>query len=357
MTELLNEIDWSEPTITIVHDPEWEATVKADIGRVTDVHMRTSQSPWIRNIMLKWPRYQPKEFPRKLADICGLVAAQENACRYCFGVARSWMRLWGYSERMIGNIERNVQMAELDEKERAFIRFCRNLSRSNPRPPKKDRDELLRLGYSKLAIAEMAFLIVNHCFVNRVSTFIAVPPMDALERLPNSVLGKILRPIFGRQLRNIGWTETAPLQGDPDSFPGVVQKLLGLPAAKAMDDALEGAFESEGLSRKLKVLMFAVVANSLECEFCIAETHAMALECGFTEEEFSKALTTLSSTYLSEDEEKILSWTRETIHFQNGPMQSRVRELAQEVGETTMLEAIGVASLANSTVRLAVLLG
>jgi len=357
MTELLNEIEWGEPTLSVVHDASWEAEVKADIGTLPDIHTRTSRSPWLRQTILKWPRYEAQEFPRKLADICSLVAAQENACRYCFGVARSWMRLWGYSEKMISNIERSTQMAELDEKERAFIRFCRNLARSNPKPPKKDRDELLRLGYSSLAVAEMAYLIVNHCFVNRVCTFIAVPPMDGLERLPNTILGKILRPLFGRKLRNIGWTETRVLEGDPESFPGVVQKLLGLPAAKAMNDTLGGAFESEILSRKLKVLMFAVVANSLECEFCQAETHAMALECGFTHEEFNTALTTLSSPHLNDDEEKLLSWTRETIHFQNGPMQTRVRELAKIVGEPMMLEAIGVASLANSTVRLAVLLG
>jgi alkylhydroperoxidase family enzyme len=357
MTELLNEIEWSEPTLSITHDTEWEAEVKADIGMVPDIHTRTSRSPWLRRTILKWPRYEAQEFPRRLADICSLVAAQENACRYCYGVARSWMRLWGYSEKIISNIERNAQMAEMDENERAFIRFCRNLARSNPKPPKNDRDELLRLGYSPLAVTEMAFLIVNHCFVNRVSTFIAIPPMDDLERLPNSILGKLLRPFIGWKLRSIGWTETTPLEGELESFPGLIQKLVGLPAAAAMNNALIGAFESDILSKKLKVLMFAVVANSLECEFCQAETNAMALECGFTEEEFNKALSTLSSPYLNKHEEKLLSWTRDTIHFQSSPMQKQVRELAQEVGESIMLEAIGVASLANSTVRLAVLLG
>ncbi|MFG6687766.1 carboxymuconolactone decarboxylase family protein [Mariniflexile sp. HNIBRBA6329] len=357
MAQLLNEIEWSEPTLSVVHDTNWEAEVKADIGMVPDIHTRTSRSPWLRRTVLKWPRYEAKEFPRKLADICCLVAAQENACRYCFGVARSSMRLWGYSERMISNIERNVQMAEMDEKERAFIRFSRNLSRSNPTPPKNDRDELLLLGFSPLAVAEMAFVITNHCFVNRVMTFIAAPPMDELERLPNSTFGKLMRPFIGWKLRKIGWTETRPIEGNPNSFPRVVQKLIGLPAATAMNDVLKGAFESDVLSRKLKVLMFAVVANSLECEFCQAESHAMALECGFTEEEFNTALATLSSTHLSEKEEKLLAWTRETIHYRNVPIQSRVRKLAQEVGEPMMLDAIGVASLANSTVRLAVLLG
>ncbi len=356
MAEFLNEIEWSGPTLSMVRNAEWEAEVRADIGQVADIHIRTSRSLWLRQTILKWPRYEAQEFPRRLADICGLVAAQENACRYCYGVAKAWMRLWGYSKKMINSIERDAQMAEMDEKERAFIRFCRNLARSNPRPPKKDRDELLRLGFSPLAVAEMAFLIVNQCFVNRVSTFIAVPPMDKLERLPDSMLGKVLRPLIGWKLRKIAWTETSLVEGQPTSFPGVVQKLVGLPAARAMNDALKGAFESDILSRKLKVLMFAVVANSLGCRFCCSESRKMAIECGFTEGEFEQALATLSSPHFTEKEEKLLAWTRQTIHFRNGPMQARVRELAQEVGELMMLEAIGVAALANSTVRLAVLL-
>ena len=253
MAELLHEIEWNEPNISVFHDLEWEAEVKADIGQIPDLHTRTSRSPWLRKTILKWPRYQVQEFPRKLADICSLVAAQENACRYCYGVARSWLQLWGYSKKMIGNIERDAQMAELDEKEYAVIRFCRNLARSNPKPPKKERDELVRLGYSPLAIAEMAFVIVNHCFVNRVATFIAAPPMTGLERLPSTVLGRALRPLLGWKLRSIGWTETKNIEGNMDSFSGVVQKLKGLPAATAMNDALKGAFESEILSRKLKL--------------------------------------------------------------------------------------------------------
>lgn len=357
MTLLINEIEWSEPTLPVVRDAQWEAEVKADMGEVPDVLKRTSRSPWMRDMILKWPRYEAQEFPRKLADICGLVAAQENACRYCYGVARSWMRLKGHSEKMISKIERKMQMAEMDEKERAFIRFCRNLSRSNPRPPKNARDELISLGYSSLAVAEMAFLIANHGFVNRVSTFIAIPPLEELEKLPNSFLGKVLRPVIAWKLRSIAWTETTPLEGDPVSFPGVVQKLIGLPAATAMNNALKGAFESDILSKHLKVLMFAVVAKTLDCEFCQAESHAMAMDLGFTEVEFKTALATLSSPHLNKNEEKLLAWTRETIHYQNLYVQQRVRSLAQEVGEPEMLEAIGIASLANSTVRLAVLLG
>jgi len=135
MAELMNDIEWGAPTLPVVKDAEWEAEVKADIGKVADILTRVSRSRWMRKIILKWPRYEVQEFPRNLSDICALVAAQENACRYCYGVARSQMRLFGYSERMISNIEREMQMAEMEEKERAFVQFCRNLARSDPRPP------------------------------------------------------------------------------------------------------------------------------------------------------------------------------------------------------------------------------
>ena len=47
--------------------------------------------------------------------------------------------------------------------------------------------------------------------------------------------------------------------------------------------------------------------------------------------------------------------TRETVHFQTGDMQNQIRILAQEVDEEVLLEAFGVAALANSIVRLAAL--
>ena len=83
----------------------------------------------------------------------------------------------------------------------------------------------------------------------------------------------------------------------------------------------------------------------------------MALNIGFTEAEFDLALSTLTSPKLNEQEKKILIWTRETVHFQTGDMQRRVRSLSTEVDEEVLLESIGMAALANSIVRLAVLLG
>jgi alkylhydroperoxidase family enzyme len=270
-------------------------------------------------------------------------------------MARSQMRLFGYSEKMISNIEREMQLAELDGKDRLFIQFCRNLARSNPRPPKADRDKLISLGFTPLAVSEMAFHIANQCFINRVATFISSPPMYKIEKFSTSLLGRILRPLIARKIRSQAWTPAEPLKEDNKSFAGLVKALDGLPAAAVIQEGLEGAFSSEVLSMELKLLMFAVVARSLECSFCQDETRQMAGDLGFSETEFANAVSSLNSPRLNGPEGKILSWTRETVHFQTGPMQKQIRALSREVDEEMLLESFGVAALANTAVRLAVL--
>jgi alkylhydroperoxidase family enzyme len=356
MANLINEMEWGEPILPRFEDHEWETEVKAELGMVPDLMTRVSRSHWLRNACLNWERLPVKEMPVRLRDIGALVTAQENACRYCYGVARSQMRLFGYSEKMISNIEREMQLAEMDERDSSFIQFCRNLSRSNPRPAKSDRDKLIRLGFSELAVSEMAFLITNHCFYNRVATFISCPPMHKLEKLAGSVLGRILRPLFARKIRGLALTKVDPLTGESESFYPVVKALSGLPAASLLNDALNGAFSSNVLSQELKILMFAVVARSLECSFCQAETRNMFLAQNLTESEYDSCLSSLTSPRLNVQEGRILAWTRETVNFQTGVIQKRIRELAQEVDEEVLLEAIGVAALANTTVRLAMLL-
>jgi alkylhydroperoxidase family enzyme len=181
--------------------------------------------------------------------------------------------------------------------------------------------------------------------------------MYKLEKLSTSFLGRILRPLIARKIRSQAWTPAEPLAEDKKSFHGLVQALDGLPAAAVIQEGLEGAFSSEVLSKELKVLMFAVVARSLECSFCQVETRQMAEDLGFSETEFTNALSSLNSPRLNSPEGKILSWTRETVHFQTGPMQKKTRALSREVDEEMLLESFGVAALANTTVRLAVLMG
>lgn len=356
MAVLLNEIEWGEPILPAVADPAWEAEVQGALGAVFDLMRRVSPSPWVRAVQLGLFKQRARAMPQRLADIGFLVTSQENACRYCYGAAKAQLRMLGYSERLIGKIEREAQVAELDEKERAFIQFCRNLARSKPRPIKAERQALLALGFAPLAVAEMAAWIVTVTFLNRVATFIACPPEHGYEKMAGSLKVWLLRPLLARKASA---APPAPANGEhagAGPFGPIVRALDGLPAAKVLSDAFQGAFASPVLPRATKALMFAVVARSLACSFCEGEARKLLLAEGFTQADADAALATLESPRLDARDASILAWTRDTVHYQPAPIQQHTRALAAEIGAAALIEAVGVAALANATVRLAMLI-
>ena len=356
MGESVIDIAWSDPVIPTVENPKWKANVKKQLGYIPDVLIRVSASHWLRETLLNILLVKVKEFPRHLSDIGSLVIAQENACRFCYGVARTQMKLFGYSDKMITGIEQDMLMAELNQKDRAFISYCRSLARSNPRPSKAELDKLLNSGFTSLEVSEITFYIARYCFTNRVATFISSPLMYEFERLSDSLWGKLLRPLIVRKLRPAGWRSNRPQGEYIGPFPDIFKELEDIPAAAVFQEGLEGAFSSKVLSSELKVMMFAVVARSLGCSYCKRITYQMALDLGFSDEEFESFLSTLTSPRINNKEQKILAWTRETVNYQTELMQKRLKTLAKEVDDNVLLEAIGVASLANSIVRLGVLL-
>ena len=356
MPRNLSELDWSSPILPAVADPDWEATVRKFMGMVPDVVTRVSTIGWLREMMLRGLNVKATEMPRHLADIATLVCSQENACRFCYGVARTQMKLFGYSDKLISNIEQDMLMAEMDQKDRTFIRFCRSLARSNPRPSKAERDKLLELGFSSIQVTEMAFQVARECFVNRVVTFISCPPMHDFERLSDSFFGRLFRPFIARKLRAGGYTGDGSFRVSDNPFSHIMKTVGRIPAAVFFQEGIEGAFASKVLSKELKVLMFAVVARTLNCNSCGSVCNNLAQNIGFTKEEYSNALSTLKCSRLNDQEQRLLAWTRETVHYQTGIMQLRVKELSKLIDNDRLVEAIGVAALANSIVRLGVLL-
>ena len=363
MAKLLNEILWDEPILPLVADPPWEEEVKRARGSVPDVVRRIAPSPWLRHTFLLMDQYKPLHVPARLLHIAALVTAQENACRYCYGAARAQMTMLGYSGALIGRIERESQVAELDEKERAVIRFCRALARSNPRPAYLEREELMRLGYSKLAVTELAYLIAGGCFINRVATLIACPPEYGFEKLAGGFLGRMIG-LAAPLVLSLGALRKRAPEAQPTEeeltvagpFGPIAQALAGLPAAAVMQDAMAGAFAASVLPRRTKALMFAVVARSLDCQFCLGETHRLLLDEEFSGEQIDACLVSLASPLLEPYESRIIAWVRDTVRYEPQQIQRSTRALRDEIGAAALLDAVGVAALANAVVRLAMVL-
>lgn len=363
MALLLNEIEWAEPIVPAAPDLAWEAEVRRRGGRVFEVDRRIAPSHWLREAAYDVTSYQPREIPERLLRIGSMVTAQENACRYCYGSNRAYMKVLGYSEAFIQSVERDVHLAEIDPRERAFVDFCRNLARSRPRPSRSARERLLGLGYSAPEVAEMAFVISMGCFFNRVSTLIACPPEAKFERLANGPIGRLmgfamhlLRPLGVGKRKTSSVASPGEAELAAGRFGPILVPLMGLPAAKAMKSALDGAFASDVLNRSTKALMFAVIARTLGCPHCEGEARKMLVGEGLSSIEIDSALATLRSDRLPVGEAGLLSWTRDTVYYDTPTIQRKTRELRDTLGTSRLLEAIGVASLANATVRLAMLL-
>ncbi len=355
MTPALSEIQWEDPIVPIYVDKHWEQEVKQKTGSVMDVMRRVSPSPWLRQLCLEGSAPRMVHITGQLAAMMGMVTAQENACRYCYGATRATMRILGYSEKRIGAIERDVQLADFNERERAMLHFTRNLARSNPRPDRQGLEQLLSVGYSQQAVAEAAYFVAFNCLFNRVSTFMAVPPAYGYERFANGILGRLFGSLLARKLliKPVSAVDEKPIFG---RFSTIARGLAGLPAASVVHRALEGAFASSVLSMRLKVLMFGVVARSLQCAYCESECRDLVRRLDISPQEFDLALGSLRDAQLEPHEQEILSWTRNTVHYQTQQIQVSTRALGAIIGGERLIEAIGVASLANAVVRLAVIM-
>jgi hypothetical protein len=138
-------------------------------------------------------------------------------------------------------------------------------------------------------------------------------------------------------------------------FERITRPLAGHAASYMLHQALTSAFESPVLARRTKLLLFAVVARMLECRFCAPEAARLLQDEGFEAAEVEACLASLASPRLDPTETAILEWARETVRYQPTTIQKRTRALRERIGAQAALEAVGLAALANATVRIAML--
>jgi alkylhydroperoxidase family enzyme len=286
----------------------------------------------------------------RLIGISQLVTSQENACRYCYGLERAAMKMWGYSERRIRDLEEEAVQA--DGITRRVVEFARKLAKSNPCPARKDWDALLAEGLSSQAVCEIAACVGEACFTNRLATLLALPPEDKVERLSESRVGRLL----GAMIRKRIVPRRAPPPKDfrnEGPCAGIIEVAGNTPLAVWLRGITDGWLSSQLLPRRSKVLMLAVIARQLGSGYCEQEALEVLASEGLAAPEIDTILSTLSSPRLSEAERRLLRWTRETVWYEPRVIQESTRRLLDEVGEQLTLEAVGTAAVGNTLARLA----
>ena len=339
MAKLLNEIEWEMPLLTR----------RADISREAEALQR--MSPWLAKAVssLADPD-RISHAPFHLMGISYFVASQENACRYCYGMARAVMKIMGFKEKQIQDLEHEASLA--DGLTRLVVEFARKLARSNPSPARKDQEALVAAGLSHEASCEIAANVVKACFANRIATFLALPPNEAVERLPDGLFGRIKGFFFSRKY---GSRRVPPPAGFRNEGPcaRIIEAAGRNPIAAWLRGLTDGWYASTRLPNRSKLLIMAVIARQLGSQLCEEEaTEGLARE-GFEAQETQTLLATLSGGRMTELEATLLRWTRETVWYEPRAIQASTRRLLAEVGERRALEALGCAAFSNSLARLA----
>jgi AhpD family alkylhydroperoxidase len=289
----------------------------------------------------------------QLGELIQLVVSQENSCRYCYAAVRAMLRIQGMSEARIQRVEGNLTRADLTPREQAAIVFARAQSRSGPTAAAGAGRALLGAGVDAVEMKEIAFVVAIMDFMNRASTIPAIP-FQRFERIPGRLHVWLLRPLLARILRaNRGRGRATPLERVP-SYPyaNLVQAFAGSPIAPALGRTLAEMWASPSLTRRCKLLMFAVIARGLGCGPCAGEAAQALKEEGLSAAALTSVLTHLDAPELEPVERLLVPFARETIWYEPAPLQRRAREVRDRLSGPQFLETIGVVALANGLCRL-----
>ena len=360
MALLLNQLEWTEePLVPRVPNAAWETEVTSIMGMLPDALQRLSPSPWVRRAYLDMTRAPTSSLAEPEIELAALVTSQENACRYCYGIARTRMRMFGFSEDMLDRIERRAQLADADDRERELVRFCRDLARSKPRPSKKARETMASVGFTAQQTAELAFVVAATGFCNRVSTIIGATPETELENMaPKTSLWQKLSAWMPGKVQ---MPRIPPPDYPPPTFDGPFGNLVRLlgptPAGAALEGILRSAFASDVLPDRLLALIVSVIARTLQCGLCEGIA-AELLDAHRVDRNVQReVLDTLGSPSLTAVENAVIPWARDTVWMPEQParIQERSRPVLELVGPAMFIEVVGGAALANACARLAML--
>src|SRR5436309_6600960 len=348
--------EWGDCVVpTAPVPPALQTEVRRAVGTVPGWLARLAPSPWLVRALCEIIKHPFAHAPLEVCDLVALVVSQENSCRYCYGVQRALFKIFGYRDEYLDALERDAQVSELTPAARAALDFARRLTRANPRPGGADFEALVRAGFSRPAAAEIVFAAAASAVTNRVGTLLLLPPEPLVSFVASPVF-RFVRPLLAWRMRpRPRAPEPAPR---PDDGPcaAVVAALDGSPAAGVLRRAIDGAWASDVLPRRTKTLMLAVIARALDCAHGEREARGPLAAQAPPPGGPRGILANLGSPRLDAREARLLPFARETVRYQPAAIQRRTREVAQGLSPEEVLEAVGIAALANAVCRMSVVI-
>jgi AhpD family alkylhydroperoxidase len=357
MSNALADVAWE----SCLFEPKIDREIERYARRRMGVPMMTvryfAAVPWVARVVVDLhPEFGLlMRLDPHTADLIGLIVSQENACRFCFAVVHASLWFQGMDQERIRRIERDLSQADLSPRARAAIDYARAQSRTGPAGARQAWSALRAAGYDAVERKEIAFVVALTDIANRVSTIAAVPVLP-MERLPDQWAARLLRPLLGwltgrRRVRGVP-VETPAI--DPaQPYGRLVAAFAGSPIAEALARTLDAMWSSPHLTRRCKLLIFAVVSRGLPCEVCELEISRALEGEGLDAATLAQLLGHLDAPGLSPVERALLPFARATLWYEPAKLQRQARTLRAALTPEQLIEASGVVALANGLCRMA----
>jgi len=354
MTSILERVPWESSLLDPTPDPSLEQYARRKHGVPNPAVRYFAPVPWLaKGIVDLHPEFGLlMRLEQDVADLVSLVVSQENSCRFCYAAVRVMLWSQGMSLARIQQLEHDLT-SDLPPRTAAALAFARSQSRKGPAAAGEARESAQRAGITLDEMKEIAFVVGMTDFSNRATTITAVPVRE-FERIPEQWHMRLLRPVVKRLLRSgCARGKPTPLERPP-SHPcaPVVNAYAGSPIAVALERTLQQMWDSPHITRRCKLLMFAVIARGLGCDLCSPRfPEALAAE-GLSHDAVAQVLMHLDAPELSDVERLLVGFARETIWYEPAPLQRRAKALREKLSNVQVLEAIGVAAMANGLCRM-----
>jgi alkylhydroperoxidase family enzyme len=165
---------------------------------------------------------------------------------------------------------------------------------------------------------------------------------------------RLLRPLLGLIVKRHRY-RGRPTALDPVphyAYGRLIESYAGSPSGAILARTLAEMWASPHLTRRSKLLILAVIARGLGCEVCAPEVSEALGREGLKQSTLAQVLTHLDAPELDPIERLLVPFARETIWYEPASIQRRARTLRARLSNPQLLEAIGVAALANGLCRM-----
>jgi len=350
--------DWNAPVVDPHSSPTLRHLFRRRTGLVPTVVPYINPHSWAYRPFLFLMRPEVLSIDRSLCSQICFVVARDNACRFCYGSFRAFLRVTGYSESELDRLEQELHLRDHTGADRNALQFAVEISQG--RLDNGDRlRTLLEDGYSATAIREVAGIAVVTALANRVGTMLAVPVNTKAEHLTSQWYFDLLQPVVRSLLRGwqrVGAPPVAPLTAEEVDGPFApwIRPLRGTCVGHVVHAiTTRWTDEESALPLRTKLLMLAVVARGLGAEALEERARTLLSDrFGLSPDALTVAVKHLRGPAVEGPGAGLLHLARASTRYEASSIQRMVPEHTRELSRAETIDTVATLGVCNALARL-----